>query len=594
MEVGNLKNRRYVKDKFSAYNFSIEDLINNNVDEDYLEEVSNRTCVYIQYTSDLKKFYVGESNRYITDNKKSRFIEHLIEDANVTGNIHHNEFDRVLIIISKYLKGNGDILETKLLKYMDTEFLLTKDKTLVNSRINQEHAEELSDEIELELFPELWTFLKELKFVKSDLKDVERNPIKYYSPFGKVLDSIQSDAISRIVETGLSNESDRKILIQGEPGTGKTFITASAIFELIRLDKKVAIIVNQTSMAKIYNDLFKLVSKSSKPFVGSLATFKNGLERNNYSLNDFSLLIVDEAHRLKQPQGRHNYLPSTYTLDRNNMDFTELDIIEGYGKNLILMYDEFQLIRDSDIDIKKFKERVDVSKGYEKVELEIQYRIKSSSNISASNYTKGLRNILQLEESNYDRRIFNNGYKFKIVDSLEELVDSVKAKTNASYNNARILSGFYKKWISKDDLTNYEWKFEEYGVNLRWNTPNDKLGKKNWLKYTSEKELEFTEVGCIHVTQGMDLDYAAVIIGNDLDVKEEENGNIIIFGNVENYHDTNGIPIQGTDDGSRLTEYIKKVYYILLTRGIHGTFVYIENPKLKKYFKELIENKALV
>ncbi|UZN01419.1 hypothetical protein OL548_34145 (plasmid) [Lysinibacillus sp. MHQ-1] len=39
----------------------------------------------------------------------------------------------------------------------------------------------------------------------------------------KVLDDVQSVAISRIIETGLSEENDRKILIQGEPGTGKNF-----------------------------------------------------------------------------------------------------------------------------------------------------------------------------------------------------------------------------------------------------------------------------------------------------------------------------------------------------------------------------------
>lgn len=594
MEVGKLKNKRYVKDKFSAYDFSIEDLKDKNVDEDFMDEVANKTCVYIQYTNDLRKFYVGESNRYITNGSRGRFIEHLVEGATISGNIVHNEFDRVLIIISKYLKGNGDILETKLLKYMDTEFLLIKDKVLVNSRKNQEHAEEISNEIESELFPELWAFIKELKFVKSDLKNVERNPIKYYSPFGKVLDDVQSVAISRIVETGLSEENDRKILIQGEPGTGKTFIAASAIFELIRLGRKVALIVNQTSMVKIYNDLFRLVTKSNKPFVGSLATFKNALVRKDFSISDFSLLIVDEAHRLKQPQGKHNYLPSTYTLDRNNMELTEIDIIEGYGKNLVFLYDEFQVIRDSDIDIEKFKARVNTSTGYEKLILDVQYRIKSTSSIESSNYTSGIRDILQLETIEYDNQIFNNGYKFKIVDTLENLVEEVKAKTNASYNNARILSGFYKEWISNDDLTNYEWKASEYGVNLRWNTPNDKLGRKNWLKYTSDKGLEFTEVGCIHVTQGMDLDYAGVIIGNDLDVTEDEEGNVVLIGNSDDYHDTNGIPIKGTDDGSRLTEYIKKVYYILLTRGIHGTFVYIENPKVKNYFKQLIEKKTLV
>ena len=590
----NLKNRRYVKDKFSGYDFSIEDLIDNNVDEDYLEEISNKTCVYIQYTSDLKKFYVGESNRYISDNKKSRFIEHLIEDSTVSGNINHNEFDRVLIVISKHLNANGVILETKLLKYMDTEFLLTDDKTLVNSRKNQDYAEGKSETIELELFPELWNFLKELKFVKSDLENVAKNPIIYYSPFDKKLDNIQEEALNRMVEIGMNENRVEKLLIQGEPGTGKTFITASAIFELVKNNKKVAIIVNQKSMSKIYTDLFKLFDKNNKPFVGSLPQFKNALDGKQIKIDDFSLIIVDEAHRLKQPQGKHNFLPGTYALDRKNMDLTEIDIIESYNRNLVLMYDEFQLIRDSDIDIKKFKERVNSLTGYEEIILKVQYRIKSNSNIAAENYTRGLRNILQLESSEYDEKIFNNGYTFDIVDSLDLLVEKLGAKTNASYKHARILSGFYKEWKSNKDSNKYEWEESKYGINLKWNTPNNKLGKKNWLKYTSDNNLELKEVGCIHIAQGMDLDYAGVIIGEDLDITEDSEGNLILFGNSNNYHDEKGIPIKGTDDGSRLTEYIKKVYYILLSRGIHGTFVYIENPKVKKYFKELTENKTLV
>lgn len=588
-----MKNKRYSENTFSAYDFAIKDLINENIDEDYIEEVSNKTCVYIQYTSDKKLFYVGESNRYLTKNGKNRFTEHLSDPDSVTGNINHNKFDRVLIIISKYLQGNGAILETKLLKYMDTDFLLKAKKRLTNDRLKQSHAEELSDEIELELFPEVWSLLKELEFVENDLEDVIKNPIKYYSPFDKSLDSIQIKSINKIKEAGISSNPKKKVLIQGEPGTGKTFITVSAIFELIELEKKVAIIVNQSSMCKIYTYLFNLIPKSKKPFIGSLAKFKNELNGNKISIDDFSLLIVDEAHRLKQPQGRHNNLPSVYTLDRNNMDFTELDIIEKYNKPLVLMYDEFQLIRDTDIDIEKFKKRVTSAQGYEKITLKTQYRIKSSSNIAADNYTKGLRNILQLEKSEFNDEIFSNGYTFKIVDSLEELIKEIKAKTHASYNNARVLSGFYKEWISKNDPTNYEWAASNYKVNLRWNTSNEKLGTQNWLKYTKKHNLEFTEVGSVHIAQGMDLDYAAVIIGNDLSIKNI-NGQDMLIGNKDYYHDRNGIPIRGTDDGSRLTEYIKKVYYILLTRGILGTFVYIENPEVKEYFEKLTKKKSLI
>ncbi|PHG02090.1 hypothetical protein COI66_27640 [Bacillus toyonensis] len=226
----------------------------------------------------------------------------------------------------------------------------------MNERINQWHAEELSLEIEVDLFHELWNLLKEMDFVKNDIKDAEKNPIKYYSPFGKSFDSIQEEAIKKLVDIGQSESNDSRLLIKGEPGTGKTFIVATAVIELIRLGKKVAIIVNQRSMSKIYTDLFRVIPKSKRPFIGSLATFNNHLQDKKIALSEFSMIVVDEAHRLKQPQGKHNYLPSTFVLDRNDMEKTELDIIENCGLNIVLMYDEFQLIRDSDIDIQRFKD----------------------------------------------------------------------------------------------------------------------------------------------------------------------------------------------------------------------------------------------
>ncbi|ASL64009.1 DNA/RNA helicase domain-containing protein [Bacillus cereus] len=575
-----------IKDYFNAYDFAIEDLKNGSIDEEYMDDIASKTCVYIQYTSDKKKYYIGESDRYLIDgSKKSRFYEHLQEGENVAGNITHNMFDRVLIIISRLLKGNGKILETQLLKYIDTEFKVINNRRLVNERINQLHAEGLCTKIEGDLFPELWSLLKEMDFVKNDMKDVEKNPIKYYSPFGKSFDNIQEESIEKLVDIGQSESKDSRLLIKGEPGTGKTFIVATAVIELIRLGKKVAIIVNQTSMSKIYTDLFKLIPKSKKPFIGSLATFKNHLQDNKIVLSEFSMIVVDEAHRLKQPQGKHNYFRSTYVLDRNDMEKTELDIIENCGLNIVLMYDEFQLIRDSDIDIQRFKDRV---RNYESIELKVQYRIKSTSNIQAENYTNGLRNILQLENVEFDKSIFSTGYKFEIVNSLSELVDYIKYKTNASNKNARLLSGFYKQWIS-NGTDSFEWKEALYGVNLKWNTPNDKLGTKNWLTYTSEKELQFKEVGSIHIAQGMDLDFAGVIIGKDLDVIKNAKGEEILVANRESYFDTNGIPINGTDENNeRLTEYIKKVYYILLTRGIYGTVVFFENPKVRAYFQKRI------
>ncbi|MGM0125686.1 hypothetical protein IGI37_003085 [Enterococcus sp. AZ194] len=573
----------------NVYDFKVEELLNQNIDMNILDEISNISCVYIQYTSDLKKFYVGESNRYFESNSfsKGRFWEHIHESAEATGNINYNGFENIMMFTSKDLKGNADILETLLLKNLDVEFLSIKNRRLTNSRIEQKHTEDLSIEIENEVFPEIWNYLIERKFVKSELSDVAKNQLKYYSPYGKSIDDIEMQSAKKIIRLGEADSSYRNLIINGEPGTGKTFITTIAVMELINKRKKVAIIVNQTTIKKLYISFFKTFKDSEKPFIGSLANFHNKVNSGKIDIDEFSLIVVDEAHRLRQSEGKQQMLPSVYVLEKSKPDFTELDILLNYQKPLVLMYDKFQLIRDSDITINKF---ILKTSGFDSITLENQYRIKSTSNISPSNYTKGLRNILQLEESKYDVNIFKDGYDFKIVDSVKDLVVMINGRLNLGdkYKNSRLLSGYYKKWISKEK-GQFEWTEDLYSVNLKWNTPNDKLGKKNWLEFTREKQAELQEVGCVHVVQGLDLDYAGVIIGKDIKISNID-GKDLVVADENNYFDSSGKPIKDTDiENIRLNEYLKRIYYILLTRGVYGTYVYFEDKDVERYFKKMMK-----
>lgn len=578
-----------MKQKFANfYDFAIDDVL-SNINEEQFEEISDISCVYVQYCSDLSRFYIGESDRYFQTLDKSRdiskrctgrFEEHLKEPETQKGNILHNKFDRVLIITSKYLKGNAKILESLLLKNIFVEFLTIRNRKLTNKIINQDHTENISTEIDYKVFPDVWDKLKKMKIVKSDLDSLKYSMYNHFCPFGKDFDKKEIQSIDKIVQFSEDSKEIQRLLIKGEPGTGKTFITFLSCLEMIDRGKKIAIIINQVSIKKLYEKLFYVFPKSEKPFIGSLASFFNKTKNGTLKIEDLSLIIVDEAHRLKQPEGKQQMFPSVFVLDKNKTNYTELDILEKYPVPIILMYDSFQLIRDSDIDVKKFEEKV---KKYEVIQLEKQYRIKSDSNIDASHYTKGIRNVLQLTDEDFDLSIFSNGYNFKIVDNLPELQNYISTKIDASYKHSRLISGYYKEWTSRKDNEKFEWDEAVYGVNLRWNTPNSELKEKeNWLEYTAENDLESTEVGCVHVVQGMDLDFAGVIIGNDLEIVDGK-----LKANKEHYFDSSGKPISGTDvSGERLTEHIKRIYYILLTRGIRGTAVYFENQDVRTYFEE--------
>ena len=94
------------------------------------------------------------------------------------------------------------------------------------------------------------------------------------------------------------------------------------------------------------------------------------------------------------------------------------------------------------------------------------------------------------------------------------------------------------------------------------------------------------EVGCIHSIQGYDLNYAFVILGNDIGYDKEDKS-IVVY--PDHYYDKNG---KRTATEKELLEYITNVYYVLLTRGIKGTYLYVCDDNLREYLQQYIETEC--
>jgi DUF2075 family protein len=89
--------------------------------------------------------------------------------------------------------------------------------------------------------------------------------------------------------------------------------------------------------------------------------------------------------------------------------------------------------------------------------------------------------------------------------------------------------------------------------------------------------------------QCYDLNYAGVIIGNDLQWNEDAQRLIV---NRSNYFDKKGKennPTLGkTYSDEDLLRYICNAYTVLLTRGIRGTYVYVTGRELRARMATLI------
>ena len=103
----------------------------------------------------------------------------------------------------------------------------------------------------------------------------------------------------------------------------------------------------------------------------------------------------------------------------------------------------------------------------------------------------------------------------------------------------------------------------------------------NWIQTPNA----VNEIGCIHTVQGYDLNYTGVIIGEDIKYDPETNE---IYAVKENYHDQQG-KSGVANDPEGLRNYLTNIYMTLMTRGIKGTYIYVCDDELRKYFERFFD-----
>lgn len=141
------------------------------------------------------------------------------------------------------------------------------------------------------------------------------------------------------------------------------------------------------------------------------------------------------------------------------------------------------------------------------------------------------------------------------------------------------MAGYSWKWVTKGRT--YEkckeeglWDIDIDGHHYIWNTDSDA-----WI--TSEHSVD--EIGCVHTTQGFDLNYVGVIFGKEIDY-DPVSDRIVI--DPKQFHD---VKVKFNTDEEKLHEYIINTYKVLLTRGIKGCYVYVCNENLRRYLNRFID-----
>lgn len=530
----------------------------------------NWPVVYI--INDDKEVYIGESSNVFYRTKT-----HLRnEDRKNLKDIH-------VIYNEKYNKSAILDIEALLIQYMsaDNKFLLQNR----NSGQSQSH-DYYQRQLYINSFEKIWNELRKFNLINNDLNIIKNSDLFKFSPY-KTLTADQYEVSHEILfDIFLHLEKRKTYVINGNAGTGKTVLAiylVKLLIDFINNDYHMEDLENDdefyTSLSLLRN-LKKFEVGLVIPVTSLRHTLKNVFSRvkglkpsmvigpNDVAKKEYDLLIVDEAHRLKRRKNLTGY--SNFDKTNKKLDLskngTELDWILRCSKKQILFYDKNQSVRPSDVTSDFFKNMI-YSQNYETYYLRSQLRVQGGEK-----YIDFIKNILEEKKCIYGNSI--NGYDLKIFTNINEMVSEIKNK-NDIYGLSRVIAGYSWPWNTKnkslDEILDKDlFDIEIQGYHYVWNsTLND------WVNSTNS----INEVGCIHTIQGYDLNYAGVIVGNEIVYNKNKNKIEII---PENYFDKKGKA--GIENIADLKEYIINIYKVLLTRGIRGTYIYICDDNLREHF----------
>ncbi|MEG0450805.1 MAG: DUF2075 domain-containing protein, partial [Lysinibacillus sp.] len=356
------------------------------------------------------------------------------------------------------------------------------------------------------------------------------------------------------------NDKKQVMVIEGGPGTGKSVMAINLLVNLINQGLMTLYVSKNSAPRDVYAT--KLKGAFRKTHIDNL--FKGSGSFTEADLNEFDVIIVDEAHRLNEKSG----------MFKNKGENQVKELIKA-AKFSLFFIDENQKVTLSDIG------SVDLIEQYaEEFQAEvISGKLSSQFRCDGSDaYIAWLDDVLGIRET-ANTHDYGLAYDVRVFDDPNDMLHEIEQLNNRN-NKSRIMAGYCWEWpkAGRTDVNHFDITIPKHNFGISWNIHNTWAIENNSVR----------EAGCIHTAQGLEFDYVGVIIGDDL---RYENGQVITDHTKRAKTDQSlkGIKKMMKEDpeaAKRLADpIIRNTYRTLMTRGQKGCFIFCTDPELQTYFK---------
>lgn len=553
----------------NRYRFSPEALTEIETDA---YAANNWPLVYILSDEKTCLAYVGETTDTIT--RLGAHLRHPDKQSLTT--VH-------LVTSERFNKSATLDIESSLIKYMSADGRFN----LLNGNLGlSDHNYYQRDALYSKIFQETWDKLRSNGIAHKSIEAIDNSDVFKYSPY-KSLSADQQQGLLQIMRA-LVDPNLKNIVVQGGAGTGKS-VLAIFLFKLIHSDIEEFDLREFSEEKKELRDLLrKLKQRLPCPrmaLVVPMNSFRRTLKKafenvaglhpsmvispSELARQRYDIVLVDESHRLRRRVNLGAYYgafdKACATLGLDKRTCSEVDWVTRQSDKAVFFYDPNQSIKPSDANESDF-DKIKSSSDSKVMTLVSQFRVRAGLH-----YVQFVDDLLNIRLP-AGKKFSSSKYEFLIFDELSDMLKEIEHR-NKSYGLARLVAGYSWRWNSRGKPGMYD--IEIGDVRLRWNSTND-----DWINAKGAED----EVGCIHTTQGYDLNYTGVIFGHE--IRYDEGLDQIVI-EKDNYHDRNGK--QTIKDPDELKQYILNIYRTIMLRGIRGTFVYACDDGLRNYLKRHVE-----
>ena len=539
--------------------------------------ISRYPTVYVVNDKKKKKIYsvyVGETN-----NIAKRTAQHLHDDPKSREDwreLSESKTAKMYVIGHQHFNKSMTLdIENQLMLYLSS---VENVNALYNRRSNDQDEYYPVNEVQ-DIFTQIWTQLHQKNSELFPAMDVLKDlAIFKASPFHKLTHE-QLEAKNLIMErvnSSLDNDEEGQlIMVTGEAGAGKTVLLSNLFYDLVGYKKyghplNVHIMVNHDEQVKVYRKISKKLGIDVN-LVGKPTSFINKGEKAD-------VILVDEAHLL-WTQGKQSYQGTN-----------QLEDLRKLGKVVVIIFDQHQVLRSQQIVEAAQLQRMvgEALKSDNLIELKNQLRI--DANESTIQWVRDLVDHQKVGKLQSDSK-----YEIKVFDSPKDLENAIQIKNRSD------LDSHYANGISRLIAT-FDWTFSTgskpadgsptWDVKIGdWRMPwNNQLKtkQKRSVSYRNlswaERSETINEVGSTYTIQGFDLNYAGVIIGPSVKYRD---GMIVFDPKAHANKDANQKrTLQSGEKRSFAEKLIRNELNVLLTRGVHGLYIYAVDPELREALKK--------